>query len=268
MPCVVTDGVPMRRPLVTNGTARVVGDRVAVERDAGAVEDGLGLLAGELSSKERRSTSMRWLSVPPDTSPEPLAGQRRRERRGVADDLSGVGRERRIGCLAERHRLGRDDVLERPALEAREHRLVDRRAQLGPAEDAAAAWSSQRLVGGEGDDVGVGHRVRVDATGDQPGDVRRVEHEQGPDLVGDLAKRLGLDDAGVGRRPGDDQLRPLGHGHLADLVVVESLVAGRDAVGDEVVEPAAMFTGEPWVRWPPWSRLMPMTLSPGSSSAR
>jgi hypothetical protein len=54
-------------------------------------------------------------------------------------------------------------------------------------QDAAAARAAQRLVRGGGDDVGVRHRVRVHATGDQAGDVRRVEHEQRADLVGDLA---------------------------------------------------------------------------------
>ncbi len=28
------------------------------------------------------------------------------------------------------------------------------------------------------------------------------------------------------------------------------------------------FTGLPWVRWPPWSRLMPSTVSPGSMMER
>ena len=94
----------------------------------------------------------------------------------------------------------------------------------------------QGLVGGEGDDVGVGHRVGVDAAGDEAGDVGGVEEEQGADLVGDRAERLGVDDAGVGRGAGDDHLGPLGLGQVADLVVVEALVALGDAVGDELVE--------------------------------
>ena len=84
---------------------------------------------------------------------------------------------------------------------------------------------AQGLVGGEGDDVGVGHRVRVDAAGDEPGDVGGVEHEQRADLVGDLAQGRRVDDAGVGGGAGDDQLGPLGQGQVADLVVVEALVA-------------------------------------------
>ena len=88
----------------------------------------------------------------------------------------------------ERHRLGRDGVFERTALEPGEHGAVDRRRVFFAAQDAATAWPAQRLVRGERDDVAVGHRVRVRAPGDQPGDVRRVEHQQRTDLVGDRAQ--------------------------------------------------------------------------------
>ena len=84
-----------------------------------------------------------------------------------------------------------------------------------------------------------GHRVGVDAAGDQAGDVGGVEHEQGADLVGDRAERLGVDDPRVGGGAGDDQLGPVLERQVADLVEVDALVARRHAVGHEVVEPAA-----------------------------
>src|SRR5690606_25819034 len=115
---------------------------------------------------------------------------------------------------------GRDDVVERSALRAGEHRLVDGRGVLGPAEDAPAARAAQRLVGGEGHDVGVGDRVGVGAAGDQPGDVGGIEHEQGADLVGDLPERCGVDDPRVGGGAGDDDLGPVLLGQLTDLVEV------------------------------------------------
>ena len=52
-------------------------------------------------------------------------------------------------------------------------------------QDAAAARAAQRLVRRERDDVGERHGVRVGATGDEPGEVGDVEHEQRADLVGD-----------------------------------------------------------------------------------
>ena len=66
-----------------------------------------------------------------------------------------------------------------------------------------------------------------------------VEHEQRTDLVGDRPERLGIEAPRVARRAGDDQLRPVQEGELADLVEVDPLVAGRDPVGDEVIEDAA-----------------------------
>ena len=126
---------------------------------------------------------------------------------GVADDLGGVVAELRLGRLPEGHRLGRDDVLEGTALQAREHRLVDGRGQVGRAQDGAAPRAAQRLVGGEGDDVGHSHRVGVDAAGDEAGDVGGVEEEQGADRVGDRTDRLGVDDPRVGGGAGHDQLR-------------------------------------------------------------
>ena len=80
------------------------------------------------------------------------------------------------------------------------------------------------------------HRVGVGAAGDEAGDVGGVEDEQGADLVADVAEGLGVDDAGVGGGAGDDHLGPLGLGQVADLVVVEALVALGHAVGDEPVE--------------------------------
>ena len=79
--------------------------------------------------------------------------------------------------LAERDRLAGDDVLERTTLPAREHRLVDRGGVLRLGQDAPAAGSAQCLVGGEGHDIGVGHRVRMRAAGDEPGQVGDVEQE-------------------------------------------------------------------------------------------
>ena len=49
----------------------------------------------------------------------------------------------------------------------------------------------------------------------------------------------GVDDPGVGGGAGHDGLGPVLPGQVADLVVVEALVALADPVGHEVVEPAA-----------------------------
>ena len=69
--------------------------------------------------------------------------------------------------------------------------------------------------------------------GDEARDVRRVEHEQRADLVGDLAKRRGIDAPRVGGRAGDDQLRSMLEGEVAHVVEVDDLarVAGSSERG-------------------------------------
>ena len=77
------------------------------------------------------------------------------------------------------------------------------------------------------------------AAGDQPRDVRGVDHQQRADVVGDRSERLEVDDPRVRGRARDDQLRVLPLRELADRVVVERLLRVVDAVRDEVVEAAA-----------------------------
>ena len=169
---------------------------------------------------------MRWLSVPPDTSRRPWPASALGQRAGVAHDLGGVLLELRRGGLGEGEGLGGDHVVERAALQPREHRLVDGLGQLGRAEDGAAARTAERLVGGEGHDVGaVVHRVRVLPAGDEPGDVGGVEHEQRADLVGDGPERRRIDDPRVGGGAGDDDLGAVLERRVAHLVEIDALVA-------------------------------------------
>ena len=54
IPCVVTDGVPMRTPLVTNGLRGSSGMVFLFKRDARLIEHRLGFLAGELGVERRQ----------------------------------------------------------------------------------------------------------------------------------------------------------------------------------------------------------------------
>jgi hypothetical protein len=112
------------------------------------------------------------------------------------------------GCqrFLEGHRLGRDHVHQRAALQAGEDGAVDRLLVLGLHQDDAAARAAQALVGGGGDHVGKRHRVGVDAGGDQAGVVGHVDHEDGADFFGDVGEALEIDAQAVGRGAGDDQL--------------------------------------------------------------
>ena len=172
-----------------------------------------------------------------------LRRERVRERACVRDDLGGVGAEVGLLGFVEGDRLGRDHVHQRPALQTREHGLVDRRRVFGATEDGARARPAQRFVGRERHDVGHGQWRRVRAARDETGDVRGVDHQQRADVVGDRTERLEVDDARVRRGARDDQLRVLAFRQFTDRVVVEGLVGIVDPVRDEVVEAAAEVHG-------------------------
>ena len=161
-------------------------------------------------------------------------------------------------------------MVQRTTLEAREHRAVDLLGVGLAAQDRPARPAAQRLVGGEGHDVGDPDRIRVRAAGDQPGRVGGVEHEEGADGVGDLAEGQRIDDPGVGGRTGHDEagsfgLRLIGQPvEVDDLARIVVVVAGRrHAVRDEAPDLRVIEAGDPWVRCPPWSRRMASTVSPG-----
>ncbi len=199
----------------------------------------MGRLAGEVGVEGAQVDQHEVVLSAARHQPEASSGQAPGQGLGVAQDRGGVGPELGLGGLEERHRLGGDGVLEGAALERREHRFVNGLGVLSPREDAASAGAAQRLVGGEGDHVGERHRVGIGAPGDEAGVVGGVEQQVGAHLVGDPAEGGGVDSAGVGGGPGDDELGPVLPGQVAHLVVVDALVGRGDPVGHtSVVLPA------------------------------
>ena len=71
IPCVVTAGVPMRRPLVTNGLRGSSGTVFLFSVMPASSSVDWATLPVSSSSNARRSTTIMWLSVPPDTSRNP-----------------------------------------------------------------------------------------------------------------------------------------------------------------------------------------------------
>ena len=68
--------------------------------------------------------------------------------------------------------------------------------------------------------------------------MRHVDHEIGANLVGDLAEALEVDGARIGRAAGDDHRRLVLARELLDLVIVDEMVVGPDAILDGI-EPLA-----------------------------
>ena len=76
------------------------------------------------------------------------------------------------------------------------------------------------------------------AAGDEPGEMRHVDHEPGADLVGDLAEAAKVEDARVGRAAGDDHLGPMLFRQPQHFVHVDQMVLAPHAVRHDL-EPAA-----------------------------
>ncbi len=158
------------------------------------------------------------------------------ERLGVRDRLAlALAELLALGDL-QRDGLGGDDVHEGPALLAREDSPVDVCSQLLLAEDHPAARAADRLVDRRGDDVGVGNGAGVLARGDQPGEVRHVDHQLGVDGIGDLTERREVELPRICRPAGDDHLRLVLLGEPRDLIHVDEVVLAAHVVGDDLVE--------------------------------
>ncbi len=60
--------------------------------------------------------------------------------------------------------------------------------------------------------------------GDEPGEMRHVDHQIGADRVGDLPEAREVDDARIGGAAGDDQRRLMLLGEPLDLVIIDAVV--------------------------------------------
>ena len=170
--------------------------------------------------------------MPPVTSVRAAGQEALGQRLGVVGDRLGVGLERRLPRLGERHGLGGHHVRERAA---EDHRAaaVDRRCVLLLRQHQPAARAPQRLVRGRGGDVRVRDRVLVageDLARHQAGEVRHVDHQGGADLVGDLAHLREVHPARVRRVAGHEHQRLELARLRGHLVVVEQPGLGVGAV--------------------------------------
>ena len=210
-PRVASAGVPIRRPEVTiggrgsNGTAlRLTVMPIECSRSSAALPVQVGVPQVDQHQVHVGAAGQHLDAGVGDVGLDQPLGQQP----GAADGPFGPLGERRVGGHLERHRLRGDDVLQRPALLAGEHRGVDLlgdRRVVG--QDDAAARAAEGLVRGGGRDVRVRHRGGVQPGGDQAGEVRHVDHQVGVDLVGDLPEPFEVQLPRVGRPAGDDQLR-------------------------------------------------------------
>ena len=86
--------------------------------------------------------------------------------------------------------------------------------------------------------MGVRERARMHAAGNQPGEMRHVDHQIGADRVGNLAEAAEIDDARIGRAAGDDHFGPVLARELLHLLEVDAVIIAPHAVGHDL-EPLA-----------------------------
>ena len=129
--------------------------------------------------------------MPPVRTSRPPSIERRGERVGVrARPAAGSRGTRPVAAILKQVAFAAIACIERAALHPGEDRAVERLRVLLAAEDEPGARAGERLVRRRGDEVAVRHRVRMQAGGDEPGEVRHVAEEQRADLVGDLAEAV------------------------------------------------------------------------------
>ncbi len=166
--------------------------------------------------------------------PHTLRGEPVRESLGVSDDLTCVVSVGGGGGLPQRHRLGRDRVHERAALAEREHRLVDPLGQLLAAEDHSTPRPTQDLVSSETDHVGIGHRAGDGPARHQTDEVRGIDHQPCPDLVGDRAEGGEVNQPGIRGGATDNHFRSMLTREVANLVIVDHFGVFAHPVGDDI----------------------------------
>lgn len=164
---------------------------------------------------------------------------------GVLDDLLlvelevfGLGllegdSERGDGVVVGSALVAREDGEVDGALEVVKSLLASLRVSLAHAlaeEDHGATGSTERLVGGGGDNVAVLEGRLVDASSDKTGNMGHVHQEVAADLVSNLAHAGVVDLAAVGGGTGDEHLGAVHEGILLELVVVDETSVEVDAV--------------------------------------
>jgi hypothetical protein len=101
-------------------------------------------------------------------------GKARGQYAGIGYDLPGVGGELGSHGFEETHCFRGHDVDQRSTLHPGEDCLVDRGAVLGARQDDSGAGSTQGLMRGGGDDIGVLAGVGMRAAGHQAGEVGHI----------------------------------------------------------------------------------------------
>ncbi len=127
----------------------------------------------------------------------------------------------RLQRFSEADCLCSDDVHKRPALGSGEDCLVNGPGMLFLAQNNAASWPPQRLVGGTGYHVCIWNRALVQACGNQTGDMRHIHEQIGSCFFCNIGKDIKPDLPGIRRGPCNNHLRLTLLRLSSDLVIIQ-----------------------------------------------
>ncbi len=177
---------------------------------------------------------------------------------GVFHHLRGIDLERGVERLAERHRLGGDDMHQGATLNAGENRRVDLfRDVFTVGQDHAAARAAQGLVGSGGHDIGKGEGRGMRPARHQPGKMRHIDHQIRAHLIGNRAEAGKVDLARNGRAAGNDQLGVMFQRQRLDLIVVDQVVLRPHPVLHRMKPLARLVRGRPMRQVPARGQIHP-----------
>lgn len=222
----------------------VAGDGVLVAGNVDLLKDGLNTGTVEVVLAKVNKDHVAVSAVRDELVAEALEGVL--QGLGVGDNLLLVGLEVGAGSLLQGNSQSGDGVVVGTTLVTREDGEVDGvlevveglLASLGvdgadtlAEEDHGATRTTERLVGGGGDDIGVLEGGRNDLGGDETRDVSHIDNEVSSDGVSNLAHALVVDETAVGRGSGNQDLGAVEDGVLLEGVVVNDTSVKVDTVG-------------------------------------
>jgi hypothetical protein len=164
---------------------------------------------------------------------------------GVGNNLLLVGLEVRAGSLLQGNSQSSDGVVMRTTLVAGEDGEVDGvlevveglLAGLGidgadalAEEDHGTTGTTERLVGGGCNNVGVLEGSGDDLGSNETGDVSHIDNKVGTDGVGDLAHALVVNETAVSRGTSNKDLRAEENGVLLECIIVNDAGVEVDTV--------------------------------------
>lgn len=239
------------------GSAFIVGEGIGVQGEADTVEGGFVEFAVEAeATADINEDEVVLGAVALEFEAEILKFGG--ESLSVFDDFLGVIMEFGLEIFLKSDGFCGDDMLEGTALGARKNGAVDESGDVfegmvdffqgvtdaAHGEDEATAGTTEGFMGGSSHDVkAVLERVRVDAAGDEAGDVGHVGHEETiRNRLGDFADTVEIGDFHEGGVADEDDFGLMFGGEALELVVVDVAIVG-DAVADEIVNFCATSDG-------------------------